>query len=76
MLALTEGDISEREIEKPQSTVSNSGSTAEETKNGVYGFTAPNERGKGASEMPRVPIKVEVVGQLAQRRERVGGEMQ
>jgi hypothetical protein len=41
---------------KPRST------EGEETENGKYGFTAPNEGGKGASEMPGAPIKVEIVG--------------
>src|SRR5271155_82239 len=63
-LALTPGDISEGEIEKaisrPGETKINRERGNEETVR--MALRRQNERGKGASEMPGAPIKVEIVG--------------
>ena len=50
MLALTEGDISEREIEERKPTRRNQDQPSDretERRNGKYGFTAPNEIERG-----------------------------
>ena len=79
---MTAGDISEGEIEKvisrPGGIKINRERGNEETVR--VALRRQNERGKGASEMPGAPIKVEIVGfanvNPTSRRRRVGGRKQ
>ena len=60
---MTAGDISGRKLNKRQPTRMNQDQPREEKRrNGKGGFTAPQRRGKRASEMPGAPIKVEIAG--------------